>query len=364
MARRPLRPKDVQDPERILGNLLKDYAEGRLDGHRVIYRASVVQIDNVGGQLETDPPNPRGSIKARIITDAYDAYTSIEDLGVFWPLFPFDLLPVKESEHVYVIFEDPNKKDHGLWITRIPEPNNVDNPNLTPGLRKFEQNSANEMGSSPEKAVQDTVIDPGIAEVSPEFPVNENITGFRARVGDRVIQGSHNTLVVLGRDRPTNAESGETADAGTIDIVAGRVAGSADVDPAADKSRIYLTMNSDVDGNFNIQVGEAAGPSAAIVLKSDQIRVVARNGMKLVVEGGDITLDAQTIILGNQATEAAVLGNKLVADLGRIIDAIVAGPVGALGTVPVPTNPAVVTQLNTIKSALQTNILSTVNKVK
>jgi len=45
-------------------------------------------------------------------------------------------MPLKETEHVYVVFEDESKLA-GLWITRIPEPNNLDNPNYVSRNRKI-----------------------------------------------------------------------------------------------------------------------------------------------------------------------------------------------------------------------------------
>ena len=323
-SRRPIRTKEIQNPDRILSNMLRDYVDGSLDDYAFLYRASVVKIDQEGGKLESVPPNPKNSIKARIITNARDKDLDDSELSVFWPLFTHDVLPIKEGEHVYVIFEDPANKTHGMWISRIPEPLNTDNANLTPGIKKYKDNSVNDFSDiSAEQSVQDTDSSPTSVFTSAEF-VPETVPKFHARVGDRVIEGSNNALIVLGRDRPDNKDSGERESAGTIDIVVGRIPDSSDMSLVDDKSRIYLTMNSDVDENFNIDVGDGSGPSAAIVIKSDEIRIVARNGMKIVVDDGDVTIDAKTINLGNKASEPAVLGDTLVDLIGQIVDQIVA----------------------------------------
>lgn len=361
-SRRPLRYKEVINPERILANLLRDYVDGNLDDYTFLYRASVVAIDQVGGAFETTPPNPKNSIRARVITNARDGNLADDNLPVFYPLFPHDTLPVKEGEHIYVIFEDANEKTHGIWLCRITDPNTTENANLVPGVQKYQNDPANDFSQiGAEQAVQDTDSPPTVVQVSPEFTV-ENVPKFVARKGDRVIEGSNNTVIVLGRDRPTNPSSGQAQGAGTIDLVAGR-ANPNDMDMAADKSRIYITMNSDVDGNLGINVGQSAGPTAAIAIKSDQIRIVARNGMKIVVEGGDVQIDAQSILMGTNPQDPAMLGQKFKDAIQPLLQALSGPAIGALGQVPVPPNPAVAQAATQLLSALVAgNILS--NKIK
>lgn len=362
-SRRPIRTKEIQNPDRILSNLLKDYVDGNLDDYTFLYRASVVKIDQVGGVLETDPPNPKNSIQARVITNARDSDLADDELPVFYPLFTHDVMPLKEGEHVYIIFEDANEKTHGLWLCRIADPNETENANLVVGTQKYQDNPDNDLSQvGADQAVQDTDVAPTAVQQSEEF-VAEEVPKFVARIGDRVIEGSNNTIIVLSRDRPTDPASGETATAGTIDIVAGR-AGPDNMNMADDKSRIYITMNSDVDGNMGINVGEAGGPGAYIAVKSDHVRIVARNGMKLVVEGGNVQIDGAEILLGAAAEEAAVLGNKLVAELGKLIDALAQPPLAALGSVPLPPHPSFVAKVNQIKATLEQNILSQKNKVE
>jgi hypothetical protein len=310
-SRRPIRPKDIMNPDRILSNLLRDYVDGNLDDAGVLYRASVEKVDLVGGQLESDPPNPRNSIQARIISNARDKNTTAKELPVFWPIFSHNIMPIKEGEHVYVLFEDNEEKSHGLWLARIPEPLNVDNKNLTPGIKKYEEDSSNDFSSiSAEQVVQDTDNDPGTAPTSPEF-VAEPVKRFRARVGSHVIEGSNNTIIVLDRDRPSDINSGHTTAAGTIDLVAGRSVED-DMNFADDKSRVYISSQTDPDANLNIKndPGPAVDAQAAIIFKSDQIRIIARKGMKVVVEGGDLHLEGSNIFLGKNATEAVMKGNK------------------------------------------------------
>ncbi len=144
-------PRDMQGrerfqrPELFLSDLLKRAARGafveRDESPALFFRALVVAVDTVGGALENDdgsgsvthdrggrgttfpavvgPRNPRGSLKARILSDGYDQFVSDDRLRVFWPLFPeHSSLPVKPGEHVYVMFEDADR-EHGLWVAKV-----------------------------------------------------------------------------------------------------------------------------------------------------------------------------------------------------------------------------------------------------
>ncbi len=120
---------------------------------------------------------------------------------------------------------------------------------------------------------------------------------------ETVFEGGNNTAIVLGKDRPGEAGSGygnETG-AGTIDIVTGRVSSdiqpsianrqatsveSVFVDPniAKDASRIYISQKTDVDKNFALAEGNIGNSTAkaAIAIKSDAVRIIGREGVKIV----------------------------------------------------------------------------------
>lgn len=129
-----------------------------------------------------------------------------------------------------------------------------------------------------------------------------------------VIEGKNNQFIVMGRDRSgpmlvTGAydnglnlgpygPKGYTK-AGMLDIVAGRFSSTPEstrmvgqqqrpvqVDPDffRDASRIYVAQKTDVDYNFKIgsENNRESSGKAAIALKSDAIRIVAREGVKIV----------------------------------------------------------------------------------
>ena len=338
-SRRPIRPKEILNPDRILSNLLRDYVEGVFDDYNFLFRASVVKIDHVGGQLPSPsapelPLNPKNSIQARVITNSRDKDLPDTDLPIFWPLFPHDVMPVKEGEHVYVIFEDSNNKSHGLWIARIPEPATVDSANLVPGVKKYQDDPDSDFSQiGAEQAVQDTDKAPSPVSVSEDFSV-EAVPAFTARVGDRVIEGSNNAMIVLGRDRPSDKSSGQKENAGTVDIVVGRNKPE-DMDLANDKARIYITSKSDIDDNLQITDGNNAKGASAIALKADQIRIVVNGDFKIVADGD--------VLIGKEATEAAVLGDTLK----QIISS---GPIATLGSIPLLAHPTFINKLATALS--------------
>jgi hypothetical protein len=323
--------KDRKLLETVLENLKdqitskEDYVENKLGNEPFLYRAVVVDIDQAGGILEKNPPNPKNSIKARIITDGMDSFLGDEDLNIFWPFFPHDVMPLKQGEHCYVIFEDMYKR-HGLWLTRIPEPlkingQNVDDVNYTLGSKKFELNPQNSTNSvSIDKAICDTTLNVTKPIVAGEFSIEKDIPKFKARVGDRVIEGSNNTTIILGRDRVSSVNSGEKTEAGSIDVVVGRK--SEDIDLKEDKSMLYLTMKSDVDGNFGINVGTKSSADAFAVIKSNEVRIIARKGLKMVVEAGDVVIEGNNIFVGNNAQDSAVLGDKFNIIWQKLITAL------------------------------------------
>jgi len=323
---------DLINPERCFYDAIKNATESG-GASSFLKRAVVTEIDMVGGQLDDSPKNPKNSIRARIISDSSQCFLSEDELPVFWPLFPFDVFPIKEGEHVYVVYENEAKADHGLWITRMAEPMDTDKKNYVAGIEKFKLNGSD----ITEQLVQDTGTAPKAVTINSNF-IQEEVPLFAPRVGDRVIEGSNNTTIVLGRDRPDAVGSGEKEKAGTIDLVAGR-AKAEDLNMKDDKSRIYVSMKTDADKNFSIDVGPAGGAAATIVINSEQIRVVAKGKggskkpMIKVVSDGEIIVEGTNIVLGKDADDWVVTGNKLVQFLTKVVVNTPAGP-GALAMVP------------------------------
>ena len=164
---------------------------------------------------------------------------------------------------------------------------------------------------------------------------------------ETVIKSQDNSFIVLGRDRPASRLSGYggkgDTQASMIDLVVGRMAQQpksetedgevVHVDPniKVDAARIYISQKTDVDDNFSLcdgAVGNAKAKSA-VALKADGIRIVAREGIKLITrtdennsQGGQVKAVAGIDLLaGNDDSDLQPLakGDNLVACLKRII---------------------------------------------
>lgn len=177
-----------------------------------------------------------------------------------------------------------------------------------------------------------------------------------------VISGRNNTFIVFGRDRSgPRFVTGSLYDngpllgpygpkgftkCGSIDIVAGRFSKdpkdfvqigntrkpiSVDPDFFEDAARFYIAQKTDIDSNFRIgspQKRESEGKSA-IGLKADAVRVIAREGIKLVTGtdnknslGGNIfKTHGIDLIAGNDDTDLQPLtkGDNLIEFLNKMV---------------------------------------------
>jgi hypothetical protein len=108
---------------------------------------------------------------------------------------------------------------------------------------------------------------------------------------ERVTQHG-NSWIVLGRDRPASRASGYAGQghtqASSIDIVVGRGAPvpdwTANVDPSFsnDAARIYISQKTDIDDNFSLRGTNRSVAKSGIGIKADAIRIIGRQGIKLV----------------------------------------------------------------------------------
>ena len=157
----------------------------------------------------------------------------------------------------------------------------------------------------------------------------EEVPRYKKRPGDLVLQGSNNALIVLGTDRTgpaaetdVDTTKGKVAKgkpkkdrkgkSGTVDIVVGR--GQKKTAPETvknslgfsetqkditkekpeegnpdfenDVGRIYLSMDSNADENFNIQLkGVSKDKNGAYaVIKVDNVRIIARKTIKYILQ--------------------------------------------------------------------------------
>ena len=211
-----------------------------------------------------------------------------------------------------------------------PNKNNFDKcSNFTPSVeRKKNSNDAAKANAS--GVVGDNMLEPG------------GVISFDRLPSEKVYQGSNNTWIVLGRDRPGTEVSGygglSDDGAGAIDIVVGRMGPRPQCgvwvapDFFQDAARIHISQKTDIDENFGIapgRVGESKSRSG-IGIKADEVRLIAREGIKLVTgtdfensQGGvtDLQLGVD-IIANNDDTELQpmVKGDNLVLAMGELCE--------------------------------------------
>tara|TARA_R100000664_G_C2759216_1_gene148757 strand:- start:3892 stop:5238 length:1347 start_codon:yes stop_codon:yes gene_type:complete len=137
--------------------------------------------------------------------------------------------------------------------------------------------------------------------------------------GEEVMQGKMgNSFIVMGRDRPASRASGYGGKGDThcdqIDIVAGLgganpVTKDKDGQPLVtdpnfqrDAARILLSQKTDIDKNFQLCEGTAGCPEgkSAIGIKADGVRVMAREGIKLVTNADPVNSQGgESMSVGN-----------------------------------------------------------------
>jgi len=191
-------------------------------------------------------------------------------------------------------------------------------------------------------------------------PLPEPVPSYINAGSEKVIKGANNTWLVFGRDRMQGRASGYggrgDTQAGSIDIVVGRLGSFAKsfeengkrcwVNPNVryDAARIYISQKTDVDENFYLADGHVgnAKTKSAIALKADGIRIIARDGIKLVTrtdginsQGGEIAEavgidllatnndeDLQPIVKGENLKEALEKLTTHVSKLNGIVDSL------------------------------------------
>lgn len=128
----------------------------------------------------------------------------------------------------------------------------------------------------------------------------ETVPLFKRTPSEIVYANERNAWIVLGVDRNKSVTTGYggrgATKCGAVDIVAGRMASYArgqddegnpitvNPDFTIDAARVYVSQKADIDEYFNIVDGVVGNPPArsAVGIKADEIRVVARGGIKLV----------------------------------------------------------------------------------
>jgi hypothetical protein len=260
------------------------------------------------------------------------------DQHIAYPFFPAHLcFPIKPAEQVWIFYSSVDQTYY--WMCRKPgdyisedvnythidrivnQPTTVGGAGSEPqiGAKNAFNGTVPNAASFPQgktdsvydKTSGSSINDDQIIAQSQEYQekfIQEAVPRLVRQPGDLVIQGSNNASVLLGSSTNVPGQ-------GIVDIVAGHnletipvtnTRGNQEVDktqPAnkdgpgdfiLDKSRLYLAMNSNADGDFGINIEgiNGSGEGASAVIKSDQVRLIARSDVKINAEntGASITI--------------------------------------------------------------------------
>ena len=159
------------------------------------------------------------------------------------------------------------------------------------------------LGSTPEfvKKMLKLGVPPGMYHTS----MDEDIPRFERGGGEKVIEGRHNSAIVLGRDRNASLASGYGGKGGTgcgsIDLVAGRLSGldREKICPdgtiltgpnfAADAARVYITQRGNIDKYFALPKLSAGNSesNSAVAMKADHCRIIGRDSVRIWAGQGE-----------------------------------------------------------------------------
>tara|TARA_Y100000310_G_scaffold25885_1_gene24745 strand:- start:23311 stop:24357 length:1047 start_codon:yes stop_codon:yes gene_type:complete len=176
----------------------------------------------------------------------------------------------------------------------------------------------------------------------------ESVPGFIQASGEKVLKNEHSAYIVLGRDRNADLRSGYGGkghtQAAAIDVVVGRKGYSArqtnekneslyvDPDFVKDASRVYISQKSNIDDYLNLADGSVGNSKAksCVALKADGIRIVAREGIKLITrtdeknsQGGSVrSVLGIDLIAGNNDDELQPIpkGDNLSEAIQKLTD--------------------------------------------
>jgi hypothetical protein len=131
------------------------------------YRARVEAVDPTGGQLESNPPNPPGSVRGRIYSVGLDVTTPSEALSIFYPIGNVTCpLP---GEHVLVFFEDVQRTS-GYWLTKVQafHDQNYANPDFRESRSESDVSATFEGTSNSPRVEVEPVLEYGGASLQSE----------------------------------------------------------------------------------------------------------------------------------------------------------------------------------------------------
>jgi len=294
------------------------------------------------------------------------------DQHIAYPFFPPHLcLPIKPAEEVWIFFDgqmhywvcrktgdyisDDTNYTH---IGRIVNPNSS-SPSAKDKFNNTDQNPVNFPEGNTNSIYNKTLgffnSDENIINSSVEYNTKfkvEPVPRIVRSPGDLVIQGSNNASIRLGN-------TANQAEKGIVDIVAGhslktvpvtntrndqevdktkKASDDGAVDFKNDLSRLYLTINENVDLDLGVQIEgiDGSGSSAYAALKSTKVRLVARGDVKItsqstgasivIKDDGNIVIvpgsDGKVLIAGTNSDQPYLRYDEFSTIINDLVDII------------------------------------------
>jgi hypothetical protein len=350
---------------------------------------------------------PRNSLAVKILSNA-ESKSNGGDEGevICYPFFSSHLsMPVKPGEEVWVMFEEydpPGRSAIGYWISRVHGPRHVEDANYAYNRRTYKTSTSSASSKkrtsdkfSEKESDSSLAADPSSPKQldSTESPTTspteiieliqyagkvhrfDPVPRYTKRPGDFVLQGSNNSLLMLGEERGHTGLVDPKTSASLLEVIGGKPAidmvvgrkmtstaktvrmellnseidkrvgpdessNEGEANFADDAARIYITANSDdltgPDSLLSLRSPSDAYPDTEnekkqigsfIVTKADNLRSISRKSIKIIKEPplspAEKTLDGSAIIM-NDNGYLQVAGKKVI--LSSYIDGSASQP--------------------------------------
>ena len=164
------------------------------------------------------------------------------------------------------------------------------------------------------ETVREALVDGTISTTSAALTLDKE-AGYTAEALD--IKSNPTLPAAVGKNAREKDEIDKTPDV-TESSKDGDNPAEGDPDFVNDLSRIYISMKTNVDENFEIEAADTAmamsdGEVPGIVIKSDQVRIIAREDVKFMIGPAD---DGSAIVLKANGDIVFIPGTKGVIKLG------------------------------------------------
>lgn len=278
---------------------------------------------------------PRNTIIVKTLTDGLAKRSDTKT--ICYPFFSSHLsMPLKVGEYVWFVYENPDVKGSiAYWLSRVCDPDHVEDLNYNFSSRSYVQvpkkpekktsdkfnNTPDDEGDQQTYSWQSPTSDPKemvkLVELAKKTHRFEAVPRYTKRPGDLILQGSNNTLIMLGEERgqwapgqtlinsSNNPSDGIEFGHPAIDIVVGRGAKSAGISSiGVDFAEYDRTRGKKIKNEFGIEEIDKREPS---IVEGDSHFVVDATRIYLTANSENVNSSYNPdFLLGNVAPNSSV----------------------------------------------------------